>query len=153
MNVFISYSTDDLALVREIAEYIKPHSKVHYWDASKRLGEVAWKTIFGWIDGSDIVLTLITDSTVSRAMAVGQEVGHAKAKGKLIIPIVSSEVQPSQLGCLHEVTYQHIDRNNPGPALQSLEKVILGRKKQVETQQTLLLLGGVLLAVWLSSGK
>jgi hypothetical protein len=153
MKFFISYSTDDLSLVHLIAKYLKSHVEVHYWDKSKVPGQEAWPTIFNWIDQSDLVLAVISDKTVSRAMSVGQEIGHAKAKAKTIIPLVAPGVSSSELGCLSEITYQPIDPNNPGPALKNIERYLLERKHEIEKQQILLLIGGILGFLWLASKK
>lgn len=151
MKVFISYSTDDIKLVHQIANYIKPHAEVFYWHNSKVPGQESWPSIFQWIDESDIVLAVITDKTVSRAMSVGQEIGHSKAKCKTIIPMVSPDVQNSDLGCLSGITYQPILRDNPGPALKVIEKLIMGKKQRLEIQQSVLIFGGVLFLIWLAS--
>lgn len=82
MRIFISYSAEDFSLVHKLAKAISSIAEVYYWDKDKVLGKDSWPTIFNWIDAADLVVVVITDSTVSRAMAVGQEVGRAKAKDK-----------------------------------------------------------------------
>ena len=89
MKIFISYSTPDVFIVHNLAERIKPFAEVYYWAHSNLPGQEAWPSIFSWIDSSDLVIVLITDNTVRRAMAVGQELGRAKTQGRTIIPIVS----------------------------------------------------------------
>lgn len=153
MNVFISYSAEDLALVRWIGHQIKPHAEVFYWDNSKQPGKDAWQTIFSWIDQSDLVLAVITDSAVSRAMAVGQEIGRAKAQGKTVIPVVTPNVPSSELGCLSGTTYQKIDPENPGVALNAIKQVILAKKQSLENQKTMLFLVGGVLALFLLTSK
>lgn len=154
MKIFISYSTAELELVRDIANHIKPHAEVYYWAESKIPGQEAWLTIFKWIEQSDFVLVVITDKTVSRAMSVGQEVGHAKAKGKTIIPLVGPFVRTEELGFLSGVIYQPIIPGNPGPALKSIEKVILMKKQELETKNAIFVVGGIVaLIILLSSSK
>ncbi len=153
MKVFISYSTDDITLVRQIADYIRPHADVFYWHKSKVPGQEAWPTIFKWINQADLVLTVITDKTISRAMSVGQEIGRAKAKMKTIIPIVAPDVPITELGFLSGITYQRIDRNNPEPALRAIENLVLEKKQNIEIFQTLLLVGGVFALIFMASKK
>ncbi|MDA8161648.1 MAG: toll/interleukin-1 receptor domain-containing protein [Desulfobacteraceae bacterium] len=98
MKVFISYSTPDLGLVYKIAQHVAPHGEVFFWDKDKNPGTESWSTIFSWLDQSDLVLAVITERTLSRAMAVGQEIGRAKAKEKLIVPLVGPDVQAADLG-------------------------------------------------------
>lgn len=151
MKVFISYSTDDISIVHTIAQHVRPHAEVFYWDKSKVPGQKSWPTIFTWVNQADLVLALITGKTVSRAMSVGQEIGHAKAKGKTIIPIVSPEVPNSELGFLSGITYQRIQQNNPGPALESVKRVILAKKQQIESNQAFLIIGGILALLFITT--
>ncbi|MBI1912141.1 MAG: toll/interleukin-1 receptor domain-containing protein [Deltaproteobacteria bacterium] len=153
MKIFISYSTDDLNIVRSISNYIKQNSIVFYWDNNRIPGNEAWPTIFNWIDQSDLVLAILTDKTISRAMSVGQEIGRAKAQGKTIIPIVSSNVQFSELGFLNGVTCLKIERDNPGPVFKELERIVLAKRQQKETQQLILLLSGIIGMIWLASNN
>src|SRR5260221_11160320 len=98
MNVFISYSVGDTQLVRMVAEHIRSKANVTYWDQSQEPGKETWPAIFGWIDSAELVLVIITENTLSRAFAVGQEVGHARKANKQIIPLVAKEVKSSEIG-------------------------------------------------------
>ena len=108
MRVFISYSTPDLAIVNQLASQIRPHAEVYYWAEKNMPGQEVWPSIFGWIDGADLFIVVITGNTVRRAFAVGHEVGRAIAQGKTIIPIVSGEISASELGCLGGIIHQPI---------------------------------------------
>ena len=101
MNVFISYSVNDTSLVMMIVSHLRlqGHS-VRWWHESKEPGKDMWPQIFGWIDAADLVLAVVTDNTVARGLAVGNEIGRAKTKGKMIIPLVAQNVVASDLGCL-----------------------------------------------------
>lgn len=151
MNIFISYSTDDLKIVRQIAGYLKPHvDKVKYWDKSMKPGEKIWGTIFKWIDTADLVLVIITDNSVSRSPAVDQEIGYAKAEGKNILPLVTGRVDTAKLGCLHDVIYFVIDPDNLQPAFNVIaSKIEEIRKKKFVSQGVLWailgLVGGMIL--------
>lgn len=154
MKIFLSYSTPDLDIVRKIATYIQKHATVLFWDKDKEPGKESWPTIFQWIDQSDLVLVVITGNTVKRAMAVGNEVGHAKAKSKTIIPLVAPEVPTSELGCLNSITYQPINPNNPGPDLTRINQLVLAHKQKLEQkqqQQLVLLLLAIVSFIWLGS--
>ncbi|MBF6592821.1 MAG: toll/interleukin-1 receptor domain-containing protein [Thermaceae bacterium] len=145
MKVFLSYSLKEDPLVNEIANAISPHAEVFYWEQSQTPGEPVWDSIYRWIDNSDLVLAIITDNTVSRAMSVGQEIGHAKARGKLIIPLVTSEVKISDLGFLSEITYQRIDPINPEPALAKVVHRIQEHKQQMLIKNLSITVGIVIL--------
>jgi len=110
MRLFISYSTGDLEIVKQIAEALHPYAQVYYWDRDKVPGDDAWHTIFSWIDSADLVICVITDKTISRAMAVGNEIGRAQAKGKKIIPVKSKDVESSELGSLYGITFTPLEQ-------------------------------------------
>lgn len=152
MKVFISYSTDDRDLVNQIAKEIEPHAEVHYWDKSKEPGVDAWKSIFGWIDQSDTLLAIITDKTVARGMSVGQEIGHAKTKGKRIIPLVAEGVPSSALGCISGLTRETLSPTNLVPTIERLKRLFAPPKKAEEPSgglADLILLGVIVGLVWL----
>lgn len=153
MNIFISYSVADLQLVNSIAGYISRHASVRYWDKSKEPGREAWPLIFQWIDQSDLVIAVITDNTVRRAMSVGQELGRAKTMQKFIIPLVTGNVKSSDLGFLSGIVYERIDPRNLTPALLSAERAILQRKQQLEAQKMVFVVGGILALLWANSGE
>jgi len=160
MRLFISYSTDDLEIVNQIADALRPHAEVCYWDKDNEPGKSVWKTIFGWIDSSDVVIAVITDKAVSRAMSVGQEIGHAQAKGKKIIPLVHKGIPSSELGCLHGITYIPFSNDCIEESLTRLKEVV-GVPKQVviddedqewkELRKILLIVGGILVLLFLMS--
>jgi len=153
MNVFISYSTTDTALVQQIAASLKTVcDSVRWWEDSKVPGEDAWRSIFGWIDRADVVLVVVTDAAVNRGLAVGTEIGAAKMKGKKIIPLVSAGIKSPDLGCLGNLTYCPIDPSNLKPTLDQVHKTLQQLKKERDTQ-TLVVFGGlVALIAYLSKG-
>ena len=123
MNVFISYSVNDTSLVIMIVKHLRlqGHS-VRWWHESKEPGKDMWPQIFGWIDAADLVLAVVTDNTVARGLAVGNEIGRARAKGKMIIPLVAQNVVTSDLGCLSEVVQIRFDPRNLWPAIMELQR-------------------------------
>ncbi len=146
MKVFISYSASDFELVHRLEKAIAPLVEVHYWEKDKVLGADAWPTIFSWIDASDLVIAVITDSTVSRAMAVGQEIGRAKARGKVIAPLVIEGISKSELGCLEGVTYEPFSKENFDHAVHKITQTVMSLK-QKNDQQTALVLMGILITI------
>ena len=160
VKVFISYSVDDLKLVEELAKQIEPLAEVRYWNKSKEPGEEAWKQIFGWIDESDTILAVVTGKTVIRAMSVGQEIGHAKAKNKKIVPLVAEGIPVSDLGCLSGIVFEPIPTDNPAPALERIRNLFLPKKKPAHLDSTatpdassgiceFVVLLGIIALVWL----
>ena len=154
MRLFISYSTGDLKIVKQIADAMRPHAAVFYWDKDKEPGKAAWQTIFGWIDAADIVVAVITDKTVSRAMLVGQEIGRAKANRKMIIPLVARGIPDSDLGCLAGITYLRISKNTVPAAIEELECIIEETKIKRADAQTKFWIGlGVIVLIAAAFGE
>jgi hypothetical protein len=159
VNVFISYSVHDTGLVMLLASQLGLHGhSANWWSHSKEPGKEVWPQIFGWIDQADLVLAVITDRTVGRAMSVGHEIGRAKAKGKMIIPLVSHDVDNQELGFLSSVTQIRFDPQNPWPAIIELQRYTRPATAPIGSQQTpspgaaLLVVGAlVLLAIGLSN--
>ena len=150
MNIFISYSTADSKLVSEIAEQLRPHATVTYWDQDRTPGEPVWEMIYEWIDNADLVLTVITDKTVARAMSVGNEIGCAKEKNKPIIPLVTHDVPGSELGCLQGIVYERIDRDNPGLAVEAV-KLRIDRLRRKELLTDIFVVSGIVGTIWWAS--
>ena len=151
MRVFVSYSVADVDLLHQVVGTIRAGGDEPLcWDTSKVPGQEVWQSIFAWIASADLMVVIITDQTVSRAMSVGQEVGRARAKGKPIVPLVSSDVKPGDLGGLKGVIYQPISREQTQQALAGVARVIEGMKlKKAEEQRQLLMVGGIVGLLWL----
>jgi hypothetical protein len=151
MKVFISYSVADVDLVKQVLDAIRAGGdEPRCWETSRAPGQEVWPSIFEWIDSSDLVLAIITDKTVARAMAVGQEVGHARAKGKHIVPLVTSDVKPEDLGCLSNLIFQPVSRDNTKDTLAAVETVIKKRKmKEEEARKQLVAIASVIGLIWL----
>ena len=139
-----------------LAEHVKRFvDNVYYWDKNQQPGQNAWHSIYNWIDRSDIVIAVMTDRTVSRAMSVGNEIGYAKKAAKIIVPLVSYKVKDTDLGCLKGITYVRIDQRDMNPALNTIKRYIssLKAKQQEDFQRALLIIGGILLIMFLMSKK
>lgn len=135
MNVFISYSVDDTDLVRKVADSIHSKATVNYWDESQHPGMEVWPTIHGWIDSADLVLVLITDKTLERALSVGHEVGRATKAGKQVIPLVAKGVPNEALGFLAGITYIRIDPEEPNEAIQRLHSELQRVSQEMQLKQ------------------
>ena len=99
-----------------------------------------------------MVLAVITDYAVGRAMAVGNEIGYAKKQEVTIIPIVADDVSESQIGCLKGITYERINRDNPGPALERIRDRILHIKRKGAWELAIGIVS-IALMIWFGSKK
>lgn len=154
MKIFISYSTPDINLVQLFGKYLSSFGEIKYWAKDNIPGNESWETIFSWIDNSDVVLVLITGNTVSRAMSVGQEIGRAKTKNRLIIPIVEKSIPSTELGFLSGITYQPIDLSNPLPAVNKITQIVQQLSiEKTQKQNAALILAALGFFIWLLSEK
>jgi hypothetical protein len=164
VKVFISYSAKDTHRVRIIADKLKKDSgaEVHWWEDSQRPGKVAWGQIFQWIEEADLVVVVISGSVLRRALAVGNEIGCAKAKGKVIIPLVWESpslwakllrefgakvgIGTDDLGCIGDLVHIRINEKNPEEGFQKLteELRLIAAQKDKETREAILALVGVI---------
>ena len=152
IKVFISYSVDDRGIVQRIAAELQPHAEPVFWDQNKLLGEDAWRTIFGWIDAADCIIAVITDKVVGRGESVNQEIGYAKAKGKMVIPVVLCTVEKNRLGCLNGITYVEFDGENLPPTIDALNQRLAAMDQNKQRQQGLAILVVAVLVLLAISG-
>lgn len=125
LTVFISYSVADRDVLLRVCDVLKAAGcRLLCWNESKEPGEEVWPSIHRWIDECDLVLAIITDSTVKRAMSVGQEIGHAVARGKRVVPLVMKGIPASDLGCLAGIIHQPFDPEHLEPALRSISETM-----------------------------
>lgn len=141
MNIFISYSAKDTQRVQFIANQLKASSNnvaIHWWEESQRPGQVAWSQIFQWIDGADLVLVVVSGNVLHRALAVGNEVGYAKAKSRVIIPLVWESpsvfarllrklgarigIGTDDLACIGDLVHIRINEKYPEEGFQKLQE-------------------------------
>ena len=130
-----------------MAKYLASHfshlAQFSYWERDKEPGKEAWSTIFSWIDQCDLVFALISQTTLTRAMSIGQEIGYAKSR-KPIVPIVGQGVPENQLGCLQGITYIPVSSDSPEAFLEKMQAVVkreLSSKQTKEQNDALVLLG------------
>lgn len=152
MNIFISYNATDIPIVEEAYANLKNVGDINFWNKDKIIGDVAWDSIFSWIDKADLVVVIITQNTLQRAMSVGQEIGRAKAKGKTILPLVAKGINASDLGCLQGVSYEILDIDNPSMSLTKISDHCLTHKKRSEEEsKSLFLLLGIIAFILFAS--
>jgi hypothetical protein len=92
-EVFISYSRKDAAFVRRLDEALKSRGREAWVDWEDiRPTEEFMQAIYAAIEGADTFIFVLTpDSVVS--VACGQEIAHAAANNKRMVPIVARDVK------------------------------------------------------------
>lgn len=163
MKIFISYSAKDTHRVQGIARQLKTehHAEVHWWEESQRPGLSSWPQIFQWIDAADLVLVVVSGNVLRRALAVGNEVGYAKAKGKIIIPLVWESpsmwaklmrylgakvgIGTDDLACIGDLAHIRINEKKPEEGMQKLrselERIAAAQQSEEARKAVLALLG------------
>ena len=136
MQLFLSHATVDRHLVETIQARLTP------------LGVNVYAKIQDAIRRSDLMVVLLTKSGDS-SHYVHQEIGYAKRDGKLIIPLVTSDVSRNGLGMLEGIEYIVVDDEDPAEALQQLSNRIasLARSRAQQHQDQLVMAGMILIAV------
>ncbi|MFA4987904.1 MAG: toll/interleukin-1 receptor domain-containing protein [Candidatus Brocadiia bacterium] len=120
MNVFVSYSVNDVEVVRKFVEQLRAIGvTVYWWDDCKELGKRPDSQIKEWIRASSVVLVIVTDSSVKKALTVGMEVGWADEQGKMIIPFVHKSIPRDQLGFLGSMADERFDESSIDRALEA----------------------------------
>ena len=153
MKVFISYSTGDTETVRQFVNAIeKKNHTVYWWSESQEPGKDAWRTIFEWIRRANIVLAVITDKTIARAMAVGNEIGYARAKVKRIVPILAAGIAAESIGCLIGKTAIKLDGHSIEGSIEKVLDAIDAKEAEDRKATRDLLLAGVAVLL-LATGK
>lgn len=95
-------------------------------------------------------MKVFVSSSVADVDLLRQEVGRVRAKDKPVVPLVSSDVKPEDLGRLNGVIYHPISRDQTQQALAGVARVIEGMKlKKAEEQRQLLMVGGIVGLLWL----
>jgi hypothetical protein len=117
-KVFISHSVADLGVVYQLKQWLELNGiETYLAELYPQPGVVLGDKVASAINQSDCVIGLIT-SAGGRSQWVNQEIGYAKAKGRLIIPVV--ERGESLPGFVEGREYVPFDRANPADSINRL---------------------------------
>jgi nucleoside 2-deoxyribosyltransferase len=118
-----------------------------------RPGEPVHDKIAKAIERSRIVVVLLTDRGYD-SKYVHQEIGYAKAKNKLVIPIVTNKTRLRDLGMLQGLEYLEVDEDSPAAALNKLDQRVgaLLRQQEQQTQALMVVGAAAILILLLTSG-
>ena len=145
LSVFISHSSSDYEVITKVKETLEVQGfYVYLAEEDVRAGTYLPAKIEEAIRRCDVVLAILT-SKASKSAWVQQELGYAKAIGKLIIPLVEEEVNVT--GFLTGVEYIRFDPRNLEPALQKIKEYLTRLKESKEFKEML----GVLILIALGA--
>lgn len=143
-TVFVSHSTKDLNIVKELADWLRSNNVVvHVAESEVQAGKPLPKKISDLVESSDCVIALLTREGV-RSEWVNQEIGYAIRAGKLVVPIVEEGVMTK--GFLQSLEYIPFDRRNPYDAVtRAVEYMQTLALRKGEEERRRLVFGGLLL--------
>ena len=151
-NVFISHSVTDLNIVYQFKHWLEVNA-ISVWvaDTQPQMGVSLPLKISNGINQCDSVIAILTQNG-ERSAWVNQEIGYAKARGKLVIPVVEPGVDPK--GFVAGVEYTTFQPSDPVKAITSIVNYLIRLKTSKEEQQqlegALLVLFGILIIAGLS---
>ena len=119
-RVFVSHSSADAAAVRRISTALERIDvTVYAYEDDPKPGTLLADKIKKEISASDALVVLLT-SRGSASAWVQQEIGLAEMAGKLVIPLVESDVDRRQLALLTGREHVSYDAADPGSAMAQL---------------------------------
>lgn len=153
-NIFLSHSGADKRWVQWIAE--NAHNigiNVYMYEHDAQPGMPIATKVQSAIENSQALVVLLTPNS-EYSPYVQQEIGFARAKDKLVIPLVQPGVSKSCLAMLEGVEYITFDPANPEMALSRLLSYLKTLKESRERDQAILIgLGTLFVLALLSRGR
>ena len=123
-QLFLSHATRDVDLVKEVkARLTAIGVDVYLAEYDGRAGEDVHDKIANAIDRSHLVVVLLTGSGYE-SKYVHQEIGWARSRNKLIVPVVTTAAAQGGLGMLEGLEYIVIDELAPEEAFEKLDQRI-----------------------------
>lgn len=134
-NVFISHSVSDLNVVYQFKYWLEVNGiGVYVADYQPQLGISLPVKIANAIKQTDCVIAILT-TYGDRSAWVNQEIGYAKAAGKLVIPVIEEGVDLK--GFVADVEYVTFQSYDPAMAITNVINYLSGLKATKEQQQQL----------------
>jgi len=149
---FLSHSMQDVPEVDKIREAVTALGvDVYLAENDPQPGAGLAKKVTDAIRASDAVVVLLTENAAASPW-VQQEIGAARAVGKLIVPIVQKGV-PTGVGVLGGLEWISVDFGSPAEAMatvsSALEPLVRKHVEKLQLQQDFLLALGALAVILL----
>ena len=151
MKLFLSHATVDAALVNLVTTRLVPLGvTVYAAEYDNKAGADVHEKVRAEIRVCDLMVVLLTRAGHA-SVYVQQEIGFGLAEGKIVIPIVTPEVEKANLGMLADTEYIVYNEIEPASGLHLLSQRIeeLSRQHiQLQKQrEDFLFVGGLLVCV------
>jgi hypothetical protein len=145
MLVFLSHATADDAITESIRRHLSALGvEVYCAEHDNQAGRPLTDKVVGAIRRSDLVVVLLTLQGYDSAY-VQQEVGIARAAGKLVVPLLDPGLTEKSLGVLQGVEYIELDPVEPAGDVVSLAERVAGIARQQQRDELILVAGAVVL--------
>jgi|GEM_PF-1694934 len=108
MQIFLSHSSADSDLVAQVKAAVRSLAAVYCTEDDVQAGINVHSKIQAQIRKSDLMIVLLSHNGAASPY-LHQEIGFAKSAGKLIIPVVSTDVSARSLGMLEGIEYIQLD--------------------------------------------
>lgn len=145
-NIFISYSTKDIANVRQLEKLIlNTGVELFVADHSLLPGEKISENIINAIEKCDLFI-LLWSKNAKTSEWVSQEIGHANAMDKFILPLVIGK-NLALPGFIRDLKYLPIDENNEKCYEQVREVVLMQfqqKAKKSDQKFALMAIGAII---------
>lgn len=153
-NVFLSHNEADKQWVQWIFENAQSIGiNVYMYEHDSQPGMQIAQKVQAAIDNVQALVVLLTPNS-QYSPYVQQEIGFAKAKGKLVIPIVQPGVSQRCLAMLEGSEYITFDPTRPEGALSHLLEYLQKLKEARERDQAILMgLGTLFVLALISTGN
>lgn len=150
-KIFLSHCETDKRWVQWIASNAENVDiSVYMYEHDVQPGMPIATKVQAAIEDSQALVVLLSENS-QYSPYVQQEIGFAKAKNKLIIPLVQPGVSSRSLAMLEGIEYIHFDLRNPQGALARLLDYLKKFKQSREKDQAILMGLGVLVLLGLLS--
>jgi TIR domain len=119
-SVFLSHATADAEQVALVSRQIEALGiDVYLAEHDPKPGTSVAQKVEEALKRSSALVVLVTSVSINSAY-VQQEVGLARAHGKVIVPIIEKGVDKSRLGLLGEVEWLELDLSTPEAAMANM---------------------------------
>ncbi|HEY1820174.1 MAG TPA: toll/interleukin-1 receptor domain-containing protein [Trebonia sp.] len=147
MELFLSHASKDAQAVGMVRVQVEALGvQVYLAEHDNQAGDRLSAKVEQAISRCDAMLVLLTASGYD-SRYVQQEIGFAKGRGKLIIPLLDPALTNADLGLLDDIEYILFDSGSPSDGLARLGERVdaLARQNKATQEQALMLVAAVAL--------
>lgn len=143
LTLFVSHATKDTRAVELVRSRIQPLGvSLYLAEHDIKAGERLSAKVEDALSRSDAVLVLLTPNGYD-SLYVQQEIGFAKARKKLVIPLLAPGLAGASLGMLNDIEYIVFDPASPADGLARVSERVDALVRQRKANQDLVAVVGL----------